>query len=389
MPASSSINGLIRTKGTVCATGRLFPQFKLSRRSSCRIRQKVLDEPDKCPGETGPAMGRRIGRGRTFGRDPVAAAALAGHDSKGIPKVGFGLGRGWRIMRAANVGRGMSLAETAPTAPTSLASATGRALPRRFLALVVDTVVISLIDAIVNGTFGVTRVTSGVATYMSSGSITSFTTQTMVDWPWLALLWVTYYAVLEGLFGATLGKRAVRLRVTDVNGHRIGWQAAIVRNLARLLDVLPFGYLLGGILTVVTRQHQRLGDRLAGTLVVPAEAAVGPPLPSDIRRRRAIGVVTTAALLLAFCAGFAYFGRPPLVIEGARNTSSGIFSDGVGSYKLGSPHWGTGTVMYPISYEIARTSQTCQGMITLDWTWYFPGWDFSSGETQCSPRIYP
>lgn len=282
----------------------------------------------------------------------------------------------------------MSLAG-AVAAPIDLGPQTGRALPRRLLALVADTLVISLIDAIVNGTFGVTRVTSGVATYMSSGSITSFTTQTTVDWVWLALLWVTYYAVLEGLFGATVGKRAVGLRVTDVNGHRIGWQSAIVRNLARLLDVLPFAYLLGGILTLVTREHQRLGDRLAGTVVVAAEAAVDPPLPPDVWRRRTIGVVAAVALLLAFCAGFAYFGRPPLVIEGARNTSTGIFSDGVGSYKLESPHWGTGTVTYPISYAIARTSQTCHGMITLDWTWYFPGWEFSSGETQCSPRIYP
>lgn len=283
----------------------------------------------------------------------------------------------------------MNLAETAPAASTNLASATGRALPRRFLALVVDTLVISLMDAIVNGTFGVTRVTSGVATYMSSGGITSFTTQTTVDWPWLALLWVTYYAVLEGLFGATLGKRVAGLLVTDVNGHRIGWQPAIVRNLARLLDVLPFAYLLGGILTLTTRQHQRLGDRLAGTVVVPGEAAVDPPLSPDVRRRRAIGVVGATTVLLAICLGFAYYGRPPLVIEGARNTSTGIFSEGVSSYKLGPPHWGTGTVTYPITYEIARTSQTCRGMITLDWTWYFPGWGFSSGETQCSPRIYP
>src|SRR5207302_217443 len=128
----------------------------------------------------------------------------------------------------------------------------------------VDTLVISLLDAIVNGTFGVTRVTSGVATTVGSGGYTSFTTQTTVDWPWLALLWVTYYAVLEGYFGATLGKRAAGLRVTDLEGRRIGWQAAIVRSLARLLDVLPFTYLLGGILTLLTKRHQRLGDLLAG-----------------------------------------------------------------------------------------------------------------------------
>jgi uncharacterized RDD family membrane protein YckC len=257
------------------------------------------------------------------------------------------------------------------------------------LALIADTIVISLLEAIVNGTFGVTRVTSGIATTIGTGSFTSFTTQTTVDWPWLALVWVTYYAVLEGLFGATLGKGVAGVRVTDVEGHRIGSQAAIVRNLARLLDVLPFAYLLGGVLTLATRQHQRLGDRLAGTAVIPVSAVTSPPLPPDIRRRRVVAVAAATTLLLTFCGGFAYFGRPPLVIEGARNTNTGIFSDGGSRYTLGSPRWGTGTVTYPITYELARTAQTCRGLITLNWNWSQAGWVFSSGETQCSPRIYP
>src|ERR1700680_271810 len=167
----------------------------------------------------------------------------------------------------------MSVAGAPVADPISLASATGGALPRRFLALIADTVVISLLDAILNGTFGVERVTNGVATTMGSGGFTSFTTQTTVDWPWLALLWVTYYAVLEGLFGATVGKGLAGLRVTDLEGRRIGPQAAIVRNLPRLLDVLPFSYLLGGILTLATRRHQRLGGPPAGGV----GGAVSPP----------------------------------------------------------------------------------------------------------------
>src|ERR1700681_340652 len=283
----------------------------------------------------------------------------------------------------------MSLAGAPAADPISLAAATGRALPRRLLALIAYTLVISILDGIVNVTFGVTRVTSGIATTMGSGGFTSFTTQTTVDWPWLALVWVTYYAVLEGLFGATVGKRLAGLRVVDVEGRRIGPQAAIVRNLARLLDVLRFGYLLGVILTLATRQHQRLGDRLAGTIVVPVAQVTNSPLPPEVRRRRLISVAAATALLLVLCAGFAYFGRPPLVVEGAKNTSQGVFTDSVSSYRLGSPRWGTGTVTYPITYELARTAQTCQGFITLDWNWGFAGWVFSSGETQCSPRIYP
>jgi uncharacterized RDD family membrane protein YckC len=255
------------------------------------------------------------------------------------------------------------------------------------LALFADTIVISLLDAIANGTFGITRVTSGVATTVGSGGYTSFATQTTVDWLWLALLWVSYYAVLEGLFGASVGKALAGLRVTDLEGRRIGWQAAVVRNLARLLDVLPFTYLLGGVLTLATRRHQRLGDLLAGSVVVPVAAVTSPAPPPGARRRRVIGVTAVTVVLLALCVAFAYFGRPPLVIEGARNTGNGIFSGGVSSYTLGSPRWGTGSVTYPITYQMARTNQTCRGEITLNWSFF--GWEFGSGESQCSPRIYP
>lgn len=283
----------------------------------------------------------------------------------------------------------MSLAGAPTAAPIALAPATRQALPKRLGALVVDVLVISLLDAIVNGTFGVTRVTSGVAPSMTTGSFSSFTTQTTVDWFWLTLIWVVYYAVLEGLFGATVGKLLAGVRVTDLTGGRIGWQAAILRNLGRLLDALPFLYLLGGLVTLNSRLHQRLGDRFAGTLVVPAAAVVSPPLEPSVRRRRAtvLGVVT--ALLLAFCGAFAYFGRPPLVIEGAKNTGTSLFGQGIGSYTLGSARWGNGTVTYPITDQIGQTGQSCAGDITLTWSGFLVGWQIASSQGTCSPRIYP
>jgi uncharacterized RDD family membrane protein YckC len=283
----------------------------------------------------------------------------------------------------------MGLAGAPTTAPISLAAVTGQALPRRLAALVVDILAISLVDAVANGTFGITRVTSGVASTMASGGFTSFTTQTTVDWPWLALLWVTYYVVLESLFGATLGKRFAGLRVTDMEGRRVGWQAAILRNLARLIDVLPFLYLLGGFLTLSSRQHQRLGDRFAGTLVIPAAAVISPPLPPRVQRSRAIGLAGVTVLLLALCAAFTYFGRPPLVIEGAANMGDMFFGQGVSSYRLGSARWGTGVVTYPITYQIPQTLQTCSGEITLNWSGFPRGWDLAGGQSNCSRRIYP
>lgn len=283
----------------------------------------------------------------------------------------------------------MSLAGASTSAPISLAAATGHALPRRLLALVADTVVISLLDSVVNATFGVTRVTGGVVPSIASGSFASFTTQTTVDWIWLALFWVAYYAVLEALFGATPGKLIAGLRVTDLEGRRIGWQPAMLRNLARLIDALPFLYLLGGILTLGSRQHQRLGDRFAGTLVVPASAAVGQSLSRVVMRRRGIVLTTVVVVLLGLCAVFAYFGRPPLVIEGAKNTGTSVFGQGVGTFRLGSARWGNGKVTYPINYEIAQTNQSCFGDITLTWNGFPGGWQLDGAQSTCSPRIYP
>jgi hypothetical protein len=95
------------------------------------------------------------------------------------------------------------------------------------------------------------------------------------------------------------------------------------------------------------------------------------------------------ALLLVFCAVFAYFGRPPLVIEGAKNTGTRFFGQGIGSYRLGSPRWGNGTVTYPIAYQIPETNQSCVGNISLTWSGFLGGWQFDGGQSNCSRRIYP
>jgi uncharacterized RDD family membrane protein YckC len=282
----------------------------------------------------------------------------------------------------------MSLAGAPISAEISLAATARQALPRRLLALIVDTLVISVLEAIVNGAFGVTQVTGGF-TQLTSGGVAVYTTQTVVAWPWLTLLWLAYYAILEALFAASLGKLAAGLRVTDLEGRRVSWQKALIRNLVRPLDAVPFLYLLGGVLVLISGRHQRLGDRVAGTLVLPTRAVVSAPLaPRTIDRRAIIlGAITIACL--AFCAWFAYYGRPPLVIEGAKNTSEGIFNQGVSSYTLGTPRWGPGTVTYPITYETARTNQTCDGLMTLHWNWFIVGWVFSGGSARCGPRLYP
>jgi hypothetical protein len=185
------------------------------------------------------------------------------------------------------------------------------------------------------------------------------------------------------------GKALARLRVTDLEGGRANWRSALVRNLARPLDVLPFAYLLGGVLVLGSRNHQRLGDRLAGTVVVPRSAVTSAPIDRTTMRRRGIGLAAIVVILLAFCAWFDYFGRPPLVIESARNTGEFIFREPVSTYQLGPGRFAGDSVTYPISYRIASTDQTCRGEITLRWNWGLGGWVAGEAATSCTPRIYP
>jgi uncharacterized RDD family membrane protein YckC len=57
------------------------------------------------------------------------------------------------------------------------------------------------------------------------------------------------------------------LRVVNEDGGSIDWQASIVRNLLRIVDGL-FIYLVGAILVWTSDKKQRLGDRLAKTIVI-------------------------------------------------------------------------------------------------------------------------
>jgi uncharacterized RDD family membrane protein YckC len=87
-----------------------------------------------------------------------------------------------------------------------------------------------------------------------------------------------YFILLEWRFGATLGKRKMRIRVLTEHGAPIGMRESLVRNLLRLIDYLPSGYLLGGIVAIASSRSQRLGDMAAGTIAVrtttrPAAAA--------------------------------------------------------------------------------------------------------------------
>ncbi len=82
------------------------------------------------------------------------------------------------------------------------------------------------------------------------------------------LFWGYFIATEYFLAGKTLGKWICRIRVMQADGRNLSFFAALVRNLLRLIDFLPGGYLVGLVSMMVDRHERRLGDLVAGTMVV-------------------------------------------------------------------------------------------------------------------------
>ena len=68
--------------------------------------------------------------------------------------------------------------------------------------------------------------------------------------------------------GRTPGKQASGIRVVRTSGAPVGLTTSAVRNLLRLVDILPGMYLVGIVAVLASSRNQRLGDMAAGTLVV-------------------------------------------------------------------------------------------------------------------------
>jgi len=83
------------------------------------------------------------------------------------------------------------------------------------------------------------------------------------------LLYWFYPVVFEAAWnGQTPGKKFLKLAVVHDDGTPIGWGAALIRNLVRVVDILPGVYLIGLLTTFLNKDFKRMGDLAARTLVV-------------------------------------------------------------------------------------------------------------------------
>jgi len=79
-------------------------------------------------------------------------------------------------------------------------------------------------------------------------------------------LYFTFFDLVSR--GQSPGKRALKLRVVRDGGLAIDARSSLIRNLVRTVDMLPGFYVLGLLSIFLSREHKRIGDLAAGTLVI-------------------------------------------------------------------------------------------------------------------------
>jgi uncharacterized RDD family membrane protein YckC len=120
------------------------------------------------------------------------------------------------------------------------------------------------------------------------------------------LLYWGYYSLFEAFWnGQTPGKRLFKIRVIKDSGRQITLFEALARNLLRVIDMLPSFYLVGAIAMLCNKEQKRLGDLVAGTIVVHERSDEQPlmthasrtftaslyPQPPEATREPAVAVV--------------------------------------------------------------------------------------------------
>lgn len=133
--------------------------------------------------------------------------------------------------------------------------------PARALAWLVDALVVAVLFFII--VFVTQLIRPNVETDQLSGGVATGLMLVLffiVNW--------SYDIVCEVWLGGTPGKRALGLQVIHVNGTPVGLRASFIRNVLRTADLFPVLYGLGLVVMCLSDRFQRIGDVLAGTVVV-------------------------------------------------------------------------------------------------------------------------
>lgn len=138
-------------------------------------------------------------------------------------------------------------------------------LGSRALAFIIDNIIIGLAQFLI--------VFLGV---FSIGGFESFFNMLESSFLVIAIIMILLFILNYGYYiffeyfltGQTPGKKITGIRVIQDNGHNITMLSSVTRNLLRIIDSLPTGYFIGILMVFFHAENKRLGDLVAGTIVV-------------------------------------------------------------------------------------------------------------------------
>lgn len=144
---------------------------------------------------------------------------------------------------------------------------------RRFLAIIIDNLIISIPFEIIGFALGITS--SSYSRYMDILNGTTSSTTMTTQYSTASIMFsiinlvvtILYFALMESSkYQATLGKMVLGMKVTDMNGERISFARALGRYIAKFLSYMTLfiGFMMAGF----TEKKQALHDMVASTLVV-------------------------------------------------------------------------------------------------------------------------
>ena len=147
---------------------------------------------------------------------------------------------------------------------------------KRLVAVIIDAIVIGIAQSFVIvpilGLIGLKFIDESAGMDMEDPEnvkalVGSFMAAAAGIWLVSLAIQVVYYSLMESSkFQATLGKLALGIKVTDMNGNKLDYSKALVRALSRILS--GFIMLIGYIIAAFTEKKQALHDLIAGTSVL-------------------------------------------------------------------------------------------------------------------------
>lgn len=151
---------------------------------------------------------------------------------------------------------------------------------RRILAFVVDSLVIGMISSIIVVPFVLSSIptpqTNPDPQVVFHDVMRTLTSELILE----VLIWagtIAYFFLCEAYWGGqTLGKKATGVKVVMADGSPLTKSAVFKRSILRIVDEMVCSFLVGLLVSVLDDDRRRVGDRVAGTLVVDAKLTSQP-----------------------------------------------------------------------------------------------------------------